>query len=165
MVSSLREMLALQGEIAWSKESAETYRKYYENLLPSGDTQKDAYQEREAEQILKVAMLLSLSDGRMTLREEDFQLAKKIMVTLMTETEPRIEHLTTHPRMQLCQDIQDLLKQFGGMKQSDLIKRVYRGLSLGENQFHEAIRILKIGRVIEQEGFDNPVYRMKKEDV
>jgi len=163
LVEGLRGMLSFGGKIEWSKEVSETYREYYENLLPSGDVQRDAYQEREAEQILKVTMLLTLSQGGMTLKLDHYDLAQKIMTTLMTETEPRIEHLTTHPRMQLVQDIQELLKQFGAMKESEILKRVYRGLSYGEGQFKEAIRILKISLVIETEGpWADPVYRMKK---
>ncbi len=162
IVDELREMLALQGRIEWSKGASTAYQEYYENLLPSGDVQRDAYQEREAEQILKVSMLLALSKGRMTLEAEDFELSHKIMVTLMTETEPRIEHLTTHPRMQLVQDIQELLKQFGGMRESEILKRVYRGLSMGEMQFHEAIKILKISQVIETSGGLDPTYKMRK---
>ncbi len=164
IVDGLRKLLAIHGEVSWSPEVHKAYKNYYENLLPSGEVQRDAYQEREAEQILRVSMLLALSEGGMTLELQHFIQAKSIINALMTETEPRIEHLTTHPRMQLVQDIQELLKQFGKMKESEIMKRVYRGLSLGEMQFREAIKILKISDVIEQEGFKDPVYEMKKGD-
>jgi len=162
VVDGLRKLLAIHGEMQWSLEVHKAYKAYYENLFPSGEVQRDAYQEREAEQILRVGMLLALSEGGMTLELSHFLQAKRIIDSLMTETQPRIEHLTTHPRMQLVQDIQELLKQLGTMKESEIMRRVYRGLSLGEMQFREAIKILKISDVIEQEGFKDPVYRMKK---
>jgi len=162
IVGKLRRFLAMHGEMKWAPQAYEAYKVYYEGLLPSGDIQRDAYQEREAEQILRVSMLLALSEDKMMLELRHFQRAKVLIDTLMTETQPRIDHLSTHPRMQLVQELQDLLKQFGEMKESDMMKRVYRGLSLGELQFREAIRILKISDVIEQDGFKDPVYRMKK---
>uniref|UniRef100_A0A6M3IP95 DUF3987 domain-containing protein n=1 Tax=viral metagenome TaxID=1070528 RepID=A0A6M3IP95_9ZZZZ len=162
VVDGLRRLLAIHGEMSWSPEARDAYKKYYENLLPSGEVQRDAYQEREAEQILRVSMLLALSEGEMELGLKHFIQARRIIDSLMTETQPRIEHLTTHPRMQLVQDIQELLKQFGKMQESDLMKRVYRGLSLGELQFREAIKILKISNIIDQEGFKDPVYSMRK---
>jgi hypothetical protein len=163
IVRGLREKQGLQGEIGWTKECASYYKEYYENLKPSGDVQKDAYQEREAEQILRISMLLALSEDKMHINQEDFKLAQQIVNTLMIETDPRIERLTTNPRMSLVQDIQDLLKQFGEMSEEDLMKRVYRGLHLGEAQFYEAIRVLKMARVVENVGKPgHPVLKMKE---
>ena len=152
----------MHGEMGWTHPCAEYYQKYYENLRPTGDIQKDAYQEREAEQTLRISMLLALSEMRMYINDTDFKLAQKIMDTLMTETNPRIERLTTNPRMSLVQDIQDILKQFGDMPEDVLLKRTYRGLALGENQFYEALRVLKMAKVIENIGKPGfPVWKMK----
>lgn len=162
VVRDLREMQGLHGEMGWTHPCAEYYQKYYENLRPTGDIQKDAYQEREAEQTLRISMLLALSEMRMYINDTDFKLAQKIMDTLMTETNPRIERLTTNPRMSLVQDIQDILKQFGDMPEDVLLKRTYRGLALGENQFYEALRVLKMAKVIENIGKPGfPVWKMK----
>lgn len=162
LVDGLRRFLSLHGEMSWSPEVHAAYETYYENLLPSGDIQRDAYQEREAEQILRVTMLLALSERSMTLELSHFTRAKQIIDSLMVETTPRIDHLTTHPRMQLVADIQELLKQFGSMKESEIMKRVYKGLSLGELQFRDTIKILKISGMVEQEGFKDPVYSLVK---
>lgn len=163
LVSDLRQMQGLHGEMAWTRECAAYYQEYYENLRPSGDIQKDAYQEREAEQILRLSMLLALSESRMHITENDFILSQKIINTLMVETDPRIERLTTNPRMALVQDIQDILRQHGKMREDALLKRVYRGLTYGEAQFHEAIRVLKMANVIENIGRPgSPEYDFKK---
>lgn len=138
----------LKGEMSWTPECAIFYQRYYENLLPSGEVQKDAYQEREAEQILRIAMLLALSEGEMGIRVEHFKQAMQLVTSLMIETNPRIDKLTTHPRMSLVQDLQSLLKQFGPMSDKELLQKTYRGLSMGENQFYEAVRILRMAEVV-----------------
>ena len=148
VVDGLSELTQLKGEMGWTHECAQFYKEYYEHMFPSGEVQKDAYQEREAEQILRIGMCLSLSERRMHLERSDFELAKKIVDSLMQETNPRIERLTTHPRMSMVQDLQALLKQFGPMTEKTLLKKTYRGLALGENQFHEAIRVLRAEDVI-----------------
>ena len=165
LVLELREMQGLTGEMSWTQDCASYYKEYYENLRPSGDIQKDAYQEREAEQILRLSMLLALSEKRMFIQKEDFQLAQKIIIILMVETDPRIERLTTTSRMSLVQDIQDLLKQYDEISEEHLLKHVYRGLSLGEGQFHEAIRVLKMAKIIENVGkAGSPVYTFIKKE-
>lgn len=164
LVEELREKQGLHGEMSWTHQCAQYYQAYYENLKPSGDVQKDAYQEREAEQILRITMLLALSENRMHIEEGDFKLAQKIVGVLMKETDPRIERLTTNPRMSLVQDIQDLLRQFGKIKEDELLRKVYRGLSLGESQFYEALRVLKVAKVIKNVGEPgHPVWQMNKE--
>ena len=144
LVHGLAQISNLHGEMRWTPDCADYYQNYYENLRPSGDIQKDAYQEREAEQILRIAMLLALSELRMFITSEDFKLAQKIINSLMEETTPRIEKLTTHPRMVLVQELQTILQQVRKITHRNLLKRVYRSLSNGEAQFQEAIRILKM---------------------
>lgn len=151
VVDGLADLSELKGEMGWTHDCARFYEEYYENMYPSGEIQKDAYQEREAEQILRIGMCLALSEKRMHLEKADFQLAKQIVDALMQETNPRIEKLTTHPRMSLVQDVQALLKQFGPMSEKVLLKKTYRGLALGENQFHEALRVLRAAGVVRVE--------------
>ena len=162
IVDGMRRLQPMQGKMDWTREASDAYQAYYENLFPSGDVQRDAYQEREAEQILKIAMLLALSQENMIMTLEDFRLAKTIMETLKVETYPRIDHLTTHPRMQICQDIQELLTNRGSMHESELMKRLFRSLAHGEPQFREAIKVLKIAGVVTGEGFTDPLYTIVK---
>lgn len=164
LVLELREKQGLHGEMSWAKDCSEYYKYYYENLRPSGDVQRDAYQEREAEQILRIAMLLALSHERMHVSAEDFKLAQTIVNTLMIETDPRIEKLTTHTRMSLVQDIQVILKQHTSLTENDLLLKTYRSLSLGEGQFYEAIRVLKGTGIITNIGKPgHPEYKLTKE--
>jgi len=164
VVRGLSIISSLKGPMEWSKESKENYIIFYEKLVPTGDIQRDAYQEREAEQILKLGMLLALSQGRLTLDGEDITLAKKLLESLMVETAPRIERLTTHPRMALIQEIQDLLKRHGPMTEQQILKTVVRGLAGGEMQFKETIRLLRMADIVNVEGdiFKNPTLSLKE---
>ena len=165
LVQTLRDTSHLSGEMGWTPESTVYYQEYYESRKPSGDVQKDAYLEREPEQILRLSMLLALSEKRMYISIDDVKHARRLFDALMEETSPRIERLTTHPRMALVQDIINLLKQFGTITEKILLKKVYRSLSLGEQQFHEAIRVLKITGTIENVGSAGvAIYKLKKEE-
>jgi len=164
IVQGLRTLSIIQGEMGWTPTCAEYYKEYYENLKPTGDEQKDAYLEGEAEQILRISMLLALSKGELFISLEDFKLAKQIVEVLMEETNPRIERLSTHPRMSVAQDVLSLLRQLGPTPESILLKRVYRTLSLGDSQFYEAVRVLLKTRDIEIIGKPpNTTYRLRKE--
>jgi hypothetical protein len=152
LVKGLSEVSRMEGEIQWSKGAIEVYQAFYENLLPTGDIQRDAYQEREAEQILKISMLIAISQERNVLLQEDLECSRSVLSALMKETAPRIERLTTHPRMALVQEIQDLLKQYEKLSQKELLRKTYRGLSQGEGQFYEALRVLILADIIEDIG-------------
>lgn len=144
IVQGLTEIsVTTTGIIGWGANSQTAYESVYENCIPRGQAQVDAYREREAEQILKIAMLLAISLGRKEITGTDVFQARDIVQTLQKETNPRIERLTTHPRMQLAQEIQDLLKMHDKLSEEELLRYVYRSLSQGERQFYEALSVLK----------------------
>lgn len=164
LVNGLMNFRFVEGEIGWSDKGRRYYKDYYENLKPTGNEQLDAYQEREVEQILKMSMLFALCEERMEVNENDLNISKLILRSLMKETEPRIERLNTHPRMKLVQDIQDLLRCHASLTRRELLGKVYRSLQYGEQQFLEAIRILGSAGVISIDGRpDNPTYSMVKD--
>lgn len=164
IVQGLMNFRAIEGEMIWTPEGQEVHDDYYESLVPTGSPQFDAYQEREVEQLIRLSMLLALCEDRMEIKGEDFKHARKILQLLMRETEPRIERLTTHPRMKLVQDIQDILRCHSSLTRKDLLNKVYRSLQYGEQQFVEAIRVLGTAGVISIDGsHTNPVYSLIKE--
>jgi len=138
----------LKGKIEWAAGSKEVYEEYYRGFTPTGDPQLDAYKERETEQILKIGVLLDLNKERFELTGESLLEAKDLLRSLEDEISPRIERLTTHPRMHLTQEIQDLLRVHGTLEENILLRKVYRFLSLGEAQFYEALSLLKKTKVI-----------------
>jgi hypothetical protein len=165
IVEELCELSKLRGVMEWSDEAREMYIEHYEKLRPTGDRQKDAYRVREVEQILKVAMGISLSHHSLVLKGKYYAQAQHILDGLMEETEDRIVHLTTVSRMTLVQEIRDLLQKFGEMSEQKLIRRFYRVLTHGEQQFHEAISILMRAGIIERRGkMGTYTYTSKKED-
>jgi hypothetical protein len=152
LVQGLRKLCRTQGEFEWSKGSVKAYEEFYCNLKPTGDPQRDAYQEREAEQVIKIAMLLALSEETLILKKKHMDGAAALLKCLLLETEPRIERLSTHPRMVLVQEIQDLLRARGGLTRRELLHHLYRGLSYGEQQFTEAMRVLSQAGVMDGKG-------------
>lgn len=163
LVQGLHHFSSVTGEMTWTTSGDAAYEKFYETLRPTGETQRDAYQERETEQLIKIAMLLALSEDEMEVDETHMYKSRELMHLLMEETAPRIERLTTHPRMKLVQEILDYLKQYKSMSEKQLLTKLYRGLSHGELQFREAIRILLLTGKIEKEGPPtDPTYRLKK---
>ena len=143
LVKKFTEFKSLKGKMEWASGSKEMYDTYYMTFTPTGDPQLDAYKERETEQILKIAMLLDINNGMFELTGESLLEAKNLLRSLEDEISPRIERLTTHPRMHLTQEIQDLLRIYGTLEENELLKKVYRFLSQGEAQFYESLSLLK----------------------
>jgi len=163
LVHGLSLLGHMSGEAKWTPAGEKFYEKHYESIIPTGDPQKDAYREREAEQVLKLALLLAIATQQLLVDESHMVHARQILDALMGETEGRIERLTTHPRMSLVQDIKEILKTHDQLSRRDLIKKVYRGLERGEQQFMEAIRILLLAEEVEQVGSPgNPSYKLKE---
>jgi len=152
LVKKFAEFRSLKGKIEWTPKSREMYDEYYRSFTPTGDPQLDAYKERETEQILKIAMLLDINKGVFELTGESLFEAKNLLRSLEDEVSPRIERLTTHPRMHLTQEVQDLLRMYGPLGENDLLRKVYRFLSLGEGQFFETLSILKKTGIITYKG-------------
>jgi len=165
LVQRLRQFNKFDGEMQWTKRGEKAYIDHYETLYPTGDVQRDAYQEGETEQILKLAMLLALSEHSMKVRQRHMFKAREILNCLMEETAPRIGRLATHPRMHLVPEIQDTLKRFGKLSHGELTKKMYKGLSMGEQQFMEAIRMMRIAGDIKVDGAGTKAfYSLPKQD-
>lgn len=132
-----------RGEMHWTESSLEKYERVYNDNAPTGDPQHDAYREREPEQVIKLGMLLAINRGSLDIDGEDVEVAYRLIRVLRDEINPRIERLTTHPRMQLVQEMKDVLRLHGILNESELMDKMYRSLSMGERQFYEALAILK----------------------
>jgi len=143
LVKEFQQFRELKGQMDWTKEAKELYHNYYVNFELTGDEQYDSYKEGETEQVLKIAMLLDINEGRDELTKESLQTAIKTLEAILPETYSRIQMLTTHPRMKTVKDIEDLLKTCGILTEAELLSKLYRSLSQGERQFYEALSILK----------------------
>jgi hypothetical protein len=148
LIKLLAEFKSLKGVIGWGEGSKEYYEEYYNKFKPVGDPQLDAYRERETEQVLKLAVLLDINEGRTELTVKGLTGSVNIIRSLEEEISPRIERLSTNPRMHMTQEIQDLLRMYGSLEENILLSKVYRFLTLGEGQFYEALSILRKSKVI-----------------
>lgn len=166
IVDGLIALKDVKGEMHLSAEANKHYTTYYESITPTGNEQFDAYKEREVEQIFRLAMLLAITEETMTVEMRHFDHSRDLLKVLMREAEPRIERLTTHPRMRLVQDIQDLLRTHQSLTRKELLNKLYRSLNFGEQQFIEAIRVLGMAGVIAIDACSapaNPTYKLIKD--
>lgn len=164
IIELFKQFKDVKGQMGWTVEGKELYDDYYNSFEPLGDEQYDSYREAMSEQILKVAMLLDINEGNFSLTKRSVEQAKNILESIMPETLLRIESLTTHPRMQLVQEIKQLLTSHKELREGDLLAKVYRSLSQGERQFYEALSILKRTGDIEPIGKPgNYSYKLKEE--
>lgn len=152
LIDQLSTLGRLEGEIEWDLEARSSYDEIYQSYKPCGEVQLDAYKEREAEHILKCSMLLAIAEGDLILKAEHLKMARKIIKSLEAETSPRIERLSTHPRMHLTLQIQDTLRLYGEVSEATLLKMVYKDLSLGERQFYETLSVLRRAGIIDPTG-------------
>ena len=164
LISDLAGMESLKGEMLWGDGCRGKYIASYENLRPTGDKQIDAYKGRYVEHVLKLGMVLAVSEKNMTLEIHHYETAEKVLDTLMTEVMPRIEFLTTHPRMSLSHEVTNLLRRFPKMSERELLRRLYKSLEHGEAQFYESLRVLTRAGIIKQTGGkpSNYIYELTK---
>lgn len=163
LVEEFRWFSTIKGQMSWGKGAKEAYKAYYDDFTPSGNEQYDAYKEGMYEQVLKIAMLLDINEGRLELTAGNLIRAKNILQSIEPEIYNRIQSLTTHPRMQTTQDIQDVLKMKGAVSEGELLKAVYKSLSQGERQFYEALSVLRRTGIIEVIGTaGNYSYKLKE---
>jgi hypothetical protein len=148
LIKTLRDISQIEGELKWGNKGKQGWIEVYESSLPIGNDQLDAYREREAEQILKLAILIAISNYRDTIDYDDMMTAQRIIKELLKEVRPRIGQLTTHPNVQIVQELEDLLNLHGEMGDVEMLKHVYRSLSHGENQFKDALKLaIKVGKI------------------
>jgi hypothetical protein len=152
LCQQMREVGRMKGEMKWGEGAYEYYETLYRKVEPTGSPQTDAYQERQVEQMIRVAMLLALSIGEFEVSLKHVTHAQEILNFLAQETLPRIERLSTNQRMQLTAEIQEVLRNHGPQKESQLMNRLYRRLQGGEAEFKEALRVLRIAKIIEGTG-------------
>lgn len=149
LIENFKQFKTLKGQMGWTSQGKAYHDQCYEEFIPTGDDQYDAYKEAQSEQMLKLAMLLDINEGRMEVTRPSLERAKNILDSIMPETAARIQSLATHPRMVICQEIKALLTAHEEMLESDILARLYRSLGQGERQFYEALSVLKKANVIE----------------
>lgn len=137
---SLRENM--RGEFQWTDEAKELYISDYETAIALSSEQHDAYLTRQSEHIIKLSMVLSLSEGKMVLERRHYRAAREILRKIYPEVERRIDQLTTNPRMQITQEILALLKTNGPMREKAMMRKLYRSI-MSERQLDDALKILR----------------------
>ena len=148
LVEKFKMIRSVKGQMEWTPESKEYYKEYYENFVPTGDDQYDAYVEAECEQALKLAMIIEVNKFSLTLTKDSIQQARDILRSILPETQSRIRCLTTHPRMHLIQEMIELFTHYGEITETALLNMVYRNLSQGERQFYEALSVMRKSEII-----------------
>lgn len=168
IIKELATIARLKGEMCWTKESQDLYQKICESMTPTGDIQKDAYRERETEQVLKLALLLALSNKSLVLEAEYLYDADKILHSLEVETMPRIERMTTHPKQRILQEMVDILRLSGPMTKPELFKQMVRRLPgpvYGTQEFNGSVSILlDIGDIVREQREGETILKAKGGD-
>jgi hypothetical protein len=78
LAGHLKKLATLEGEFKWAPEAKEIYREWYMAYNPEDHEDKTGTANRIHDQILKVAMLLSLARGTdLTISTEDIRMATK----------------------------------------------------------------------------------------
>lgn len=159
----LREIGRRKGEIKWTQGARDFHDEIYRRIEPTGNPQIDAYQERIVEQMVRVAMALTLSDTDQEVGLSQMKKGIELLEFIGQETLPRIEKLSTNQRMKLTQEVLEILRHQGAQSESQLMKRLYQTLQGGEAEFREALRVLRIAGLIDTSGAPkNPKYYLTR---
>ncbi len=132
------------GEIRISREAEDFYRDWYirQDIDTSQDHRLVAYQERKVKtHVLKVAALLAIADGRLTIEEKDFKLSikmfadieKKMRIAFILSSTNRLAHYA-------YKAVQILNARGGRVPIADLIRTFH--VDLNREQFKDLLALL-----------------------
>jgi len=172
LVHKLSIFRGIEGEMTWTPSGQQYWDDLYERHKPSGNEQLDAYMDRHTEQILRIAMLLAITEHSLECSDEHMQHAEQLAKVVMNEAMSRIAALTDKAKLGVVDKMQEVLSFHGHMKKEKLFNKVYKSLTRGESEFMESLRILVRAGVVTLEGkpadmdiiFIKKLDRMKEEE-
>jgi len=119
-IMGLQKINQLKGEYIWTNKTQTWFSAWYmtnkKRLDDSTDERECAYLERKQVQLIKVAMILAANDGRVDLKQEDFERALAIID--MYEHEAFLFFMRLSNSDSPDQEIFDSLLEFMGTKKN-----------------------------------------------
>lgn len=160
LVNILSDYNNLYGEMQWSNEAKNLYIEHYKQLQPTGDSQQDAYLVRYPEHVIRLAMLLALSEKRKILNYNDYDLSRKIIDFILEPALKRVEKLEATPYITLANEIYDIICYNKNISQKQLYRKIHKKLQY-DKQFDELINALLKGDYITRTIEANPKYKKR----
>ena len=142
LVSKLSVFRSIEGEMVWTPTGEKYWDDLYERHKPTGNEQLDAYMDRHTEQILRLAMLLSITEHSLELSDAHMHHAEEITKVVMDEAIQRIYLLSDRAKMTVVDKMTEVLTFHGHLHQETLFNKVYKSLTRGESEFRESLRIM-----------------------
>ena len=149
LIQDLAHIATLQGEFKWTDEGAAWFDNWYDNIYPlmKIDYRLKGYLERKPTHLLKVAMLLALSDeDTLELRPEHFETA----LSLLEDLEPNmIRAFSSVGKNLFAADLERMLEDIrreGGMSDAEVRRRNYHAMD--KIKLEEQIEQLKMMKSI-----------------
>lgn len=131
LIEDLTHLTKVQGEFQWSKEAEKYFDHYYEQEYPKEkiDYRLSGYLERKPTHLLKVAMVLALTErDDLILREKDLTTAKM----LLEDLEPRmLKAFSAVGKNPYASDLERILHDIileGGITDQELRKRNFHAM-------------------------------------
>ncbi len=155
LVMRLKFFNTLRGEITIDDEAEEFFGKWYRGFYHrrSVDEKRAAYQERKHDHLMRIAMVLAVSEDRMVIRLEDIKRATNLlnfveegMFSLFGEIERGQSAVGEAIQMILA-----IIKKSKAISHEDLL-RIVVGRGMSASTVSEVIDSLKGGRFIEVSG-------------
>lgn len=142
LVAGLSIFRSIEGEMVWTPAGEKYWDDLYHRHKPTGNEQLDAYMDRHTEQILRIAMLLAITEHKLIVDGSHMHHAEQIAKCVMNEAIERIYELSDKARLTVVDRMQEVLKVRGTITKEELFNRVYKSLTRGESEFMDSLNIL-----------------------
>lgn len=165
LVEDLKQIAKLQGEFTWTDDGREWFRHWYEEELPQEklDYRLSGYLARKPTHVLKVAMLLSVSESdSMLLDERYLRTAKAALDALEPSMARTFSAVGRNPYASDLERIWSDIVFEGGMTKGEIVERNYH--AMGRQAIDEQLENLTLMGVIRMTTNGSTIYYEPVED-
>lgn len=148
IIEDLIELAKLEGEMKWVPEAKKFFEDWYMSLKEPEPGNKAAYLERKQDHLLRLSIILKLSEHKsFTLEKEFIERALNILNVCEVETLKMIDYISIDPKMRMIQRVEEVLKARKEVYESELLDEVWIYLS-SIRDFDEIINFLNKRKVV-----------------
>lgn len=148
LIADLITISQMSGDMQWTSEALEWYVHWYENVLPTEkfDFQQDTYGRRKGLHVIKLAMIVSISQGNtMRITLEHLQVAIGLIDNVIKDMGQVFAGVGENPLSGALMQFQKQLKAEGSMSMVEFTRRFSNQLNL-KDQTEILKAVMKMGR-------------------
>lgn len=142
LLDQLTKIASTKGEIRWDKSAKKFFDEWYCGLPEPDPGPKSAYLERKQDQLLRLAILIEISQNTdLILTKDSLNAALDILNCIELDTLRMIDYIATEPRMRVVQRVFEYIEAKKTVAESELLANTWKYLSRPQ-EFNDVMELL-----------------------